>query len=89
MQRPKRLFKSVQDKIDRYSGNNPDKYQSELRSALRDVRELEQTLKANGALPRTQEEELFAELDAVSLMPDRSKLVSITVFDICGDSFHT
>ena len=52
-----------EDRFDRYSGNNPDKYQADIRTARRRVREIEETLKASGEMPRSNIERLNAELD--------------------------
>lgn len=52
-----------QDRFDRYSGNNPDKYQTDIRAARRRVREIEDALKASGELPLSDAERLSAALD--------------------------
>lgn len=54
---------AAQEKFDRYSGNNPDKYRSEIESAKLRVHSIEETLKESGALPRSATEERYAELD--------------------------
>jgi hypothetical protein len=46
-----------------YSGNNPDKYQADIRRARADVRNIEERMKASGEIPRTAEEELHHRLD--------------------------
>ena len=46
-----------------YSGNNPNKYQSELRSAREKVRRIESYLKCIGEIPLTPQEELERILD--------------------------
>lgn len=49
-----------------YSGNNPDKYRADIRSAQSKVRAIEAQLKASGVLvPKTPEEQLHADLDAL------------------------
>lgn len=49
-----------------YSGNNPDKYRSDIRSAQAKVSAIEAELKASGVLvPKTPEEQLHADLDAM------------------------
>ncbi|MDP9993838.1 multidrug resistance efflux pump [Variovorax boronicumulans] len=53
-----------QEKFDRYSGNNPNKFRSEIKSAGAAVRMIEASLKASGLLPRSQQEELEHRLDA-------------------------
>ncbi|SDO03875.1 hypothetical protein [Ensifer sp. YR511] len=50
-------------RFDNYSGNNPDKYQSDIKVARRRVRELEGQLKASGVLPISARAQLEAELD--------------------------
>jgi len=52
------------DRFDRYTGNNPDKYQSDIRAARSKVRLIESELKRTGALPMTDEEKLHAALVA-------------------------
>lgn len=57
-----------------YSGNNPDKYQADIKAAARKVRAIEQALKDQGVLPLTEKEVLEKKLDAE--FPDaRSKEV--------------
>lgn len=51
------------DRFDNYSGNNPDKFQSDIKAARRKVRDLEDALKATGAIRLTEHEILEAELD--------------------------
>lgn len=53
------------ERFDNYSGNNPNKYQSDIRAARQRVRDLEDDLKAAGALPRSAQEQLESELDRV------------------------
>ncbi|MCG7865453.1 MAG: hypothetical protein JAY74_03665 [Candidatus Thiodiazotropha taylori] len=48
---------------DSYSGNNPDKYQSDLKIALQKVRLIESSLKESGELSLTPQEELEISLD--------------------------
>lgn len=51
------------DRFDNYSGNNPDKYRSDINAARRRVRQLEDGLKARGDLPLSPQEELAETLD--------------------------
>jgi hypothetical protein len=46
-----------------YSGNNPNKYQTDIRDAGRRVREIEQYLKDAGIFERNESEQLEIELD--------------------------
>ena len=46
-----------------YTGNNPDKYQADIKAAARKVREIEQFLKDAGVLELTEKEHLEKELD--------------------------
>jgi hypothetical protein len=50
---------------DSYTGNNPEKYQTDIRDASRKVREIEQYLKDAGILERTKREQLEIELDRI------------------------
>ena len=58
------VLKSWQEKFDRYTGNNPDKYHSDIKSARRTVRLIENALKASGQIPLTEREQLERDLDA-------------------------
>lgn len=51
------------ERFQNYSGNNPDKYKSDIKAARRRIRELESKLKASGILPLSVQEQLEAELD--------------------------
>ena len=51
------------ERFDNYSGNNPNKYQSDIKAARRQVRDVESQLKASGILPLSAKERLDAELD--------------------------
>jgi hypothetical protein len=51
-------LKRLEAAWENYSGNNPNKYQSQIKSARRLVRIIESTLKANGTLPLTEHEQL-------------------------------
>ena len=65
---------SWQARWESYSGNNPDKYQSDLRMAREKVRLIEASLKRAGQIPLTQQEELERALD--NEFPDaRSKQI--------------
>lgn len=50
-------------RFDEYTGNNPDKYQADIRSARERVREIESALKEAGVLPKTEHEKLESTLD--------------------------
>lgn len=67
-------LKRLEAAWENYSGNNPNKYQSQIKSARTMVGVIESTLKANGTLPLTEHEQLERELDKVH--PDAaSKLI--------------
>ena len=51
------------DAFDRYNGNNPDKYQSDIKIARVKLREIKQDLKSRGLLVMNDKEKLEAELD--------------------------
>lgn len=55
-------LKRLEAAWENYSGNNPNKYQSQIKSARTMVRVIESTLKANGTLPLTEHEQLEREL---------------------------
>lgn len=54
---------AVQERWANYSGNNPDKYRSELREAQEHLAAIEAELKRLGLLPMTDAERLGAALD--------------------------
>jgi hypothetical protein len=54
---------SWSQRFDEYSGNNPDKYQADIRSARAKVREIESALKTAGVIPRSEHEQIESELD--------------------------
>ena len=61
--RAKATLSDWQARFDNYTGNNPDKYQADIRSAREKVRLIEDTLKADGTIARTPHEELELRLD--------------------------
>jgi len=56
-------LKEWNEKWSNYSGNNPDKYQSDIKSARSLVRNITDYLKSNGTIELTPEEQLEKELD--------------------------
>lgn len=50
-------------RFDRYSGNNPNKYQSDIKAARRHVRTIEETLKAAGLVQVSDTDFIEKELD--------------------------
>lgn len=64
------------DAWDNYSGNNPDKYQADIKAARRRVRELEEYLKAHGLIERTEREILEKEIDAAFPNAKSKEIVS-------------
>ena len=63
LENARRDLQKWEDRFANYSGNNPDKYQADIRAARRRVRALEDALKASGELPRSEQEQLWADLD--------------------------
>ena len=53
---------AVQERFDRYSGNNPDKYRADIESARLKVHSIEKALIASGLLPQSATEKRDAEL---------------------------
>jgi hypothetical protein len=51
------------DKWDNYSGNNPNKYHSQLSAARSKVRIIESSLKIQGVIPLSDDERLEKELN--------------------------
>ena len=56
-------LKKLTDLFDRYSGNNPDKYQADIKTARSKLRTIEAFLKKAGTLSSTDHERLERELD--------------------------
>lgn len=50
---------------DNYRGNNPNKFQSDIKAARRKVRHIEKCLTANGTISLTEHEQLERELDQI------------------------
>ncbi len=49
---------------ERYDGNNPNKYQADIKNAQSNVRTIREALKASGVLERSEKEKLEVNLDA-------------------------
>jgi hypothetical protein len=58
------------DRSNQYSGNNPNKYRSDIKSARSNVRIIEDALKTNGEIPLSEQELLEKDLDKA--FPDAS-----------------
>lgn len=56
------ILNELNDRWENYSGNNPSKYQADLRLARQTVREIEQYLKDTGLLALTEKEKLEKQL---------------------------
>jgi|CXWL01.1.fsa_nt_gi hypothetical protein len=56
-------LKELTDLFDRYSGNNPDKYQADIKMAWSKLRIIEAYLKEAGILPLNDQERLELKLD--------------------------
>ena len=63
LERARAELKSWSDRFANYSGNNPNKYQADIKAARQKVRMIEDDLKARGVLPLTEQEQLEKELD--------------------------
>lgn len=74
LERAKRELAVASERAANHRANNPDYGQADIRSAAREVRAITESLKADGILPLTEKEKLYAELD--KLFPNaRSKEV--------------
>lgn len=69
-EKAKAEIKKLTDRSDRYTGNNPDKYQSDIKIARSKLRTIEACLKKTGTLSSTNQERLERELDKA--FPDAS-----------------
>ncbi len=65
LERARTKLREWNDRFDRYTGNNPDKYQSAIKAALRSVQSIESDLKQRGLVSMTEEEQLYAALNDV------------------------
>lgn len=52
-----------QGRWDRYDGNNPNKYQADIRNAQSRVRSITESLKTSSVLERSEQEKLEVRLD--------------------------
>lgn len=68
LEKARAVLEAVHQRFDNYSGNNPDRYQSQMNAARREVRHIESALKAAGVIPLSAQEQLEQELDR--LHPD-------------------
>jgi len=64
LEKAREALRAWEDRFDRYTGNNLDKYQSDIKAARREVRMIEGALKADGAISLSEKEQLEKELDA-------------------------
>lgn len=65
LERARLDLRGWQERFADYTGNNPDKFASDLRTAREAVRLIESTLKADGTIARTPYEELECVLDGL------------------------
>jgi hypothetical protein len=75
-EKAKSELKRWSDAWDNYSGNNPNKYQADIKAASRLVRDIEAYLKAQGLLERTEREKLEKEIDAAFPNAKNKEIVS-------------
>ncbi|MGL6348517.1 MAG: hypothetical protein ACRC2U_01405 [Aeromonas sp.] len=57
-------LEACQKRCEDYDGNNPDKYRAPVAPAQSLVRSITESLKAQGLIPRTEQETLEARLDS-------------------------
>lgn len=77
----KAVLVSLQDRWENYSGNNPDKFKTDIRLASEKVDSIHEYLKLSGVIALTPQEELWKALD--QQFPNaRSK--EIVTFQGCG-----
>lgn len=62
-EKAKAELRAVQTRWENYSGNNPDKYQADLKAARSRIRAIESYLKGIGELPSIDQERLERELE--------------------------
>lgn len=67
---------NVQRRWDNYSGNNPDKYKTDIRQATEKVQSISDILKLAKIIALTPEEELFKVLDAAFPKAQSKEVVS-------------
>lgn len=63
LENARKKLESLQERWANYTGNNPNKYESDLKSARREIRIIEDYLKLTGSIPLTEQEQLDRLLD--------------------------
>jgi hypothetical protein len=63
LQAAQQRLQAITSRWENYSGNNPNKYQAEMRMAQTAVRIIERELKRSGAIDYTPQEQLTMALD--------------------------
>ena len=63
LEKAKAELASWEEKWDRYSGNNPNKFQSNIKSARSKVRIITESLKSDGKIERSDKEKLEQALN--------------------------
>ena len=65
LERARTKLREWNDQFNRYTGNNPDKYQSAIKAARRSVQNIASDLKQRVLVSMTEEEKLHTALNAV------------------------
>lgn len=55
----------IQERSANYSGNNPNKYQADIKTASKQVRDIEQDLKTAGDISSSEHEQIEQKLDCL------------------------
>lgn len=63
LENARKKLEGVQERWANYTGNNPNKYESDLKSARREIRIIEDYLKSSGVIPLSEKEQLDRLLD--------------------------
>lgn len=79
-------LRSWVDRFDRYSGNNPNKYQSDIKAARRHVRVVEETLKATGLVQLSDTDFIEKKFDVAVPNAAGKQRWNLKGDDFSGDS---
>ncbi|WP_429209915.1 hypothetical protein [Aeromonas veronii] len=75
LEEAKANLERCQKRWENYDGNNPNKYRAQIKEAQSQVRLITDFLKAQGLIPKTEQETLEARLDSAFPKADSKQIV--------------
>lgn len=75
LEQAKANLASLEERDSMDTSGNPDKYHTRIQAARRNVRNLEEGLKAAGVIPYTEQEQLEQRIDAAFANADNHQIV--------------